>query len=420
MMRVTQINWQTKKIKIKDLKDYEHNPRKMTGDDFDRLVRSLQEDGYHQRLVVNTDNVIIGGHSRKKALLKAGFKNTDEIEVLVPDRFLTEDEFDRINVKDNLPFGAWDFEILGNRFDPEQLIEWGMPGDWLDFDKEELDLEITDADDEAPEVKTEALTKLGDLWLLGEHRLLCGDASIPDNVSRLFSDCGANIMITDPPYGVKLDQSWRDKTNIRSVGRGNNANLVENDDKADWQEVYSLFEGNIAYVWHASLFTDVVKKDLIDCGFDVRQSIIWHKTIPVISGAHYHWKHEPCWYAVRKGKNANWLGDRKQTTVWDAKSPNQIFGRSAEDKADKTGHPTQKPISLFTKPIMNHTKKEDYIYDPFTGSGTSLIAADKTGRRCLSMELSPQYCDVIIKRWEKFTGKDATLEGSGKTFKELS
>ena len=258
---------------------------------------------------------------------------------------------------------------------------------------------------------------MGNLILKSRHRLMCGDSTMIDDVKRLMNGDTCLLMLTDPPYGVKLDQSWRDEAlGDKALGKGNNK-LIQNDDRADWTDAYSLFNVSIAYVWHATSQTDVVKKNLEDCNLITRQMIIWNKSIMVMGRGAYHWKHEPCWYAVKKGCDANWKGDRKQTTVWDAASPNHIMSGSKEDK---TEHPSQKPIVLFETPILNHTAHQDSIYDPFGGSGSTLIACEKTNRKCYMMELSPSYVDIIVKRWEKFSGMKARLESTGQEFKEVA
>lgn len=256
-------------------------------------------------------------------------------------------------------------------------------------------------EDEVPEPPVDPVTKPGDLWVLGEHRLLCGDSTNAENVKRLMNGDKPFIMVTDPPYGVNLDQSWRDKAlGDRAMGAGNK-NIVANDDKADWTETWSLFSGDVVYVWHAGKFSDVVMSSLRNSGFEICQQIIWNKSVMVMGRSDYHFKHEPCWYAVRKGKSHGWIGDRKQTTVIDAKSPNHIMSGSDEDK---TEHPTQKPVICMAYLMQNHNGS---VYDPFLGSGTTLIAAEQLGRKCYGMEISPAYCDVIVKRWEILTGKKA-------------
>lgn len=398
-----EIEWRTERVKLKDLKDYEHNPRKMTKKAFDKLVQSIKEDGYHSRIKVNKDYTIIGGHSRKKALLKAGLKLNDEIEVLVPSRFIEPRQFDAINIRDNLPYGEFDNDILADRFDIEDLLEFGMPDDWLPDPINALKEGLTD-DDIVPDTPIEAISKLGDLYILGKHRLLCGDSTNERDVSLLLNGERPNTMITDPPYGVAYEASWRAKAKGVKMTSREKSNSLENDSRADWLDAYMLFPGSVAYVWHASAFTDVIMQNLRDCGFDIKQQIIWNKNVHALSRSDYQWKHEPCWYAVKKGKDRTWLGGRNQMTVWDV--PSIIFEK------DKTSHPTQKPVELYIRSIEHHTNEGEYVYDPFCGSGTMIIACEKTNRRALCMELDPKFADVIVKRWENHTGEKAIKEGT--------
>ncbi len=209
-------------------------------------------------------------------------------------------------------------------------------------------------------------------------------------------------MVTDPPYGVNYDPKWRERyDNFKRHATG----AVQNDDRADWSEAYSLFPGNIAYVWHGGLHSSVVAKNLEDCGFALRAQIVWRKQHFVFGRGDYHWQHEPCWYAV-KG-TGSWQGDRKQTTIWDIENLNPMGGNKTE-KA--TGHGTQKPVECMRRPILNHTNPGQCVYDPFLGSGTTIIAAESAGRVCFGMEIDPVYVDVAVKRWQEFTGKKATRE----------
>jgi DNA modification methylase len=259
-------------------------------------------------------------------------------------------------------------------------------------------------EDEVPEPPVDPITKPGDLWILGEHRLLCGDSTKAEDVARLLGDRKPFIMVTDPPYGVEYDPEWRqdaaDKGLIGfSPGR---MGVVVNDERADWEEAYKLFPGHVAYVWHAGVKAGVVVSNLQAADFSIRSQVMWAKSSFAISRGHYHWQHEPCWYAVRPGGSAKWCGDRSQSTRWDISS--------AVDRNDNTNHGTQKPVECMARPIRNHGDNGDEVYDPFLGSGTTLIAAEQLGRKCYGMEISPAYCDVIVKRWETLTGKKATRE----------
>lgn len=235
----------------------------------------------------------------------------------------------------------------------------------------------------------------GDIWHLGKHRLACGDATDPELVRRLLGRTKPRLMVTDPPYGVEYDPSWRRKLGdnaARAVG------TVLNDDRVDWREAWKLFPGDVVYCWHSGKHGSSVEESLAAAEFRVRAQIIWDKGRLIISRGHYHWRHEACWYAVRKLKTANWKGDRKQVTVW------QIPHRRSA-----TGHGTQKPIDCMRRPMLNHTLQGDAVYDPFVGSGTSIIAAETIGRICFAIELSPEYVGLAIARWEQHTGRKAVL-----------
>lgn len=397
--------WHTESIALCELKEYAHNPRKITETEFTKLVKSLKEDGYHQRILVNKDHTIIGGHQRKKALIEAGVSLNEKIDVLMPDRLLTEAELDRINVRDNLSFGEYDFDILRERFDISTLAEFGMPDDMLETFKI-VDIPSFE-DDEVPELSIEAKSQLGDLYILGNHRLLCGDSTNPQHVDRLLDGATPILMVTDPPYGVNYEPEWRNK-----LLEGNNSKRtgkVLNDDRYDWQDAYSLFSGDVAYIWHPSAYTHKFAENIESCGFDLINLIIWAKQHFVLSRGDYHGQHEPLWYAVRKSRKHNWQGKRDQSTIWNIDNNN----RGASTKEEQTYHGTQKPLECMLRPILNNSAKGEGVYDPFGGSGTTLIACEKSERSCYMMELSPNYIDVIVKRWEDATGEKAVLIQEG-------
>ena len=396
------ITWQATNIKLAQLKEYANNPRKITKEMLDKLASHIKEDGYHQRIIVDNDYTIIGGHQRKKALYMAGYDDETEIEVLMPSRKLTLEEIDRLNIRDNLAFGEYDFDVLTERFDMEELLSFGMDKDMLMpiFDKTILE-EI--GEEEEIEVPEEATAKLGDIYMLGSHRLMCGDSTNPQHVKELMDGAKPILMVTDPPYGVNYEPEWRNE-----VGKGaRSTGKVLNDDRYDWSEAYSLFTGDIAYVWHSAKYTHKFAEHIENSGFDIVSLIIWSKQHLVLSRGDYHNKHEPLWYAVRKSQKVrhNWQGRRDQTTVWDIDNNN--YG--AKTKEEQTGHGTQKPLECMLRPILNNSAQGQSVYDPFGGSGTTLIACERSKRNCYMMELSPIYVDVIIKRWEKETNKKAVL-----------
>jgi DNA modification methylase len=243
----------------------------------------------------------------------------------------------------------------------------------------------------------------GDLLVLGRHRLLCGDATSAGDVSRLLAGAVPVLMATDPPYGVNYDPAWRHRAHPSqrtAVGR------VTNDDRATWTPAWQLVPGDVAYVWHAGLKAPTVAADLEAAGFALRSQIIWRKQHFALSRGDMHWAHEPAWYAVRKNATSHWQGDRTQTTVWEVANLNPFGGTGTADNV-VTGHGTQKPVRLFEIPITNHTVAGEGVYDPFCGSGTAIIAAEKLGRACYGMEIDPQYVQAAVTRWEAFTGAKA-------------
>lgn len=238
--------------------------------------------------------------------------------------------------------------------------------------------------------------RAGDIWQLGRHRLVCGDATDIRTVRLALRGSTPRLMVTDPPYGVGYDPTWLAKVN--SSGARLAAGTITNDHQHDWRGAWAHFPGDVAYVWHSGVHASAVEASLAAAGFKVRAQIIWDKTRLIISRGHYHWRHEPCWYAVRKGRTAGWTDDRKQTTVWHI--PHR---RSA------SGHAAQKPIACMQRPMLNHTRPGEAVYDPFVGSGTSIIAAEQIGRICHAIELEPAYVAMAIARWQELTGKKARL-----------
>jgi DNA modification methylase len=238
--------------------------------------------------------------------------------------------------------------------------------------------------------------RAGDLWQLGRHRLLCADSTSSSDVARLLGGRRPLVMVTDPPYGVSYRPAWRAELNPNKAHR---TAPIAGDERHDWTEAYKLFAGDVAYVWHAALYAREVGGHLVDCGFAIRAQIIWAKFRPVFSRGHYHWQHEPCWYAVRAGATASWSGDRRQRTLW------SIRPDAVDDP--RTPHAAQKPVECMGRAIRNHGGADDAIYDPFVGSGSTIIAAEKLDRTCLALEIDPANCQVAIARWESVSGQRA-------------
>ncbi|MEX0789893.1 MAG: DNA methyltransferase, partial [Actinomycetota bacterium] len=251
--------------------------------------------------------------------------------------------------------------------------------------------------DAVPPLPAVAKTRLGDLWILGSHRLLCGDATNRADVERLLAGARPLLTVTDPPYGVGYDPAWRERAanEGRLAYTARRTGQVPNDDRADWRAAWDLCPSDVLYCWHAGLHSAAAQEGLEAAGFRTRAQIIWTKPHFPISRGHYHWRHEPCWYAVRKGASTHWCGDRKQTTVWEMALDPNVSG----------GHSTQKPVQAMERPIRNHDAPS--VYDPFLGSGTTLVACERAGRQFFGMEIDPRYLDVSVARWERFTGETA-------------
>jgi DNA modification methylase len=278
-------------------------------------------------------------------------------------------------------------------------------------------------EDEVPDRPAVIITRPGDLWLLPgrkqcAHRFLCGDATRKVDVDRLIKGQPPPLlMVTDPPFGVSLDPEWREELGLNKGTR--QSGKVANDDRSDWSEAWALFPGDVAYVWHAGIHATKVDLSLQSCDFEIRAQLIWAKQHFVISRGAYHWQHEPCWYAVRKGRNANWRGDRKQTTMWNVANLNPFGGESASEN-EPCGHSTQKPVEIMRRPIVNHTRPGDTVYDPFLGSGSTLIAAESIGRLCFAIEIDPGHADMSVLRWQRYTGRKAVLDGDRRTFDQIA
>jgi DNA modification methylase len=384
---------EVERVEVSTLLNDPANVRKHNERNLESIKASLARFGQQKPIVVGRDGVVIAGNGTLAAARSLGWSMIDIVR-----SHLTGAEATAYAIADNrtAELAEWDEESLAQQLaalqieDEELLAATG-------FDEKELEAMSGPAEveeDEVPEPPVDPITKPGDLWILGEHRLLCGDSTNADDVERLMAGAKAGMMVTDPPYGVNYDPEMR--STAKSVGK------IANDDRASWLDAWSLFSGDVAYVWHASLFTSVVLADLESAGLRHVSMIIWKKPYATFSMANYHWQHEPCWYCVRPSGRRNWIGSPKESTVWDMTQPKDPYGRSGEDK---TPHPTQKPVEAMARPMRNHDHQ--IVYDPFLGSGTTLIAAEQLGRKCYGMEISPAYCDVIVKRWETLTGKKA-------------
>ena len=372
-----------------------------------QIAASIREFGWTNPILVDGDQGVIAGHGRLLAAQQLGLAQVPVIELA----HLTPIQRRACMLADNrLAVSAgWDAEMLRLELAELQIAAFdlgltGFDGDEIAGFLAEPSLGLTDPD-EVPFVPDTPVSQPGDVWLLGRHRLACGDSTEAGTVERVLAGLQPHLMVTDPPYGVNYDPAWRNAAlpgaNTARVGK------VLNDHIADWREAWALFPGDVAYVWHGALHATTVAESLTACGFDIRAQIIWAKERLVMGRGHYHWQHEPAWYAVRNGATGHWSGDRKQTTLWTIHS---------RDQDATTTHGTQKPVECMRRPIENNSSPGQAVYEPFSGSGTTLIAAEMSGRACHAVELSPAYVDVAVLRWQAFTGQEARLEGCNSTF----
>jgi len=404
----------TETRKIADLIPFARNSRTHSDEQVAQIAASIREFGWTTPVLIDGANGIIAGHGRLAAARKLGM---DALPVIVLDH-LTDAQKRALVIADNkLALNAgWDFDLLASEIE-------GLGGDGFDlsllgFNEDELAAllidkteGLTDPDD-IPEAPADPVSVLGDVWVMGRHRIVCGSSTEADTVAKCLNGVVPHLMVTDPPYGVEYDADWRNKA-MRADGSpiaGRATGVVLNDDKADWSEAWALFPGDVAYVWHAGNMAHTVADSLTSTGFGIRAQIIWNKHQLVIGRGDYHPKHEPCWYAVRKGKTGHYVGGRKQTTVWDIDRPQK----------SETGHSTQKPVECMKRPIENNSSAGQAVYEPFSGSGTTIIAGEMTGRSIHAIELNPAYVDVAVKRWQEFTGEQAIHADTGKTFAETA
>ena len=379
-------------ISIDQITPYERNAKKHPEEQVEHIANSIKEFGWQQPLVIDKDNVLIIGHGRLMAAQKLGL---DTVPVIRAEQ-LTEEQVAALRLVDNKTNESdWDFEMLnfeiGNIFDIE-MADFG-------FEIEEVSEPAEIIEDEVPEI-AETRCKLGDIWKLGNHRLICGDSTKTDQIDRLMNGEYADMVFTDPPWNVSYGQE-NERWKQRSI-------LNDSMSTEDFKEfMYKSFKamnhaskaGCMTYVVMSAQEWGNMMLTLAENDYHWSSTIIWNKDQLVLSRKDYHTKYEPIWYGWKDGEARLCpLKDRKQCDVWDFDRPK----RSDE-------HPTMKPVPLVARAIMNSSKKGDNVLDLFGGSGTTLIACEETGRRCFMSELDPHYCDVIIQRWENLTGEKAEL-----------
>ena len=393
---------------VADLLPYAANARTHSAQQVALIAASIRDFGFNNPVLVDGANGIIAGHGRVLAAQELGLASVPIIELA----HLDEVQKRAYILADNklAEQAGWDNQLLA--LELGDLADLGVDLGAIGFDARDLAALLgtgTDPrEDEVPEAPVTPVARLGDLWCLGNHRLICGDATDTATVAQVLGGVRPHLMVTDPPYGVAYDPAWRNRAGAAQTKR---TGKVMNDDRADWRDAWALFEGDVAYVWHGALHAGTVAESLNAAGFDIRSQIIWAKERLVLSRGDYHWQHEPCWYAVRSKAKGQWSGDRKQTTLWSIPS---------RDQDAATVHGTQKPVECMRRPMLNNSSPGQAIYEPFSGSGTTIIAAESCGRICHAVELDPAYVDVAILRWQSFTGEVARLAGTDQGFAEVT
>ncbi|MGG5890588.1 site-specific DNA-methyltransferase [Falsiroseomonas sp. HC035] len=415
--RIMQPDLRVEMMPVARLASYAANARMHSDAQVAQLAASIAEFGFNVPVLVDDASVLIAGHGRVMAAKALGLDAVPTIKL----GHLTDAQARAYRLADNqlALTSTWDEALLAAELRDLRLEEFdlGLTG----FDQEMLDRLLAEADKggaavnagdldaPAPEPPVVPVSRPGDLWLLGPHRILCGDATSAADVGRLLSGAVPHLMITDPPYGVNYDPEWRNAAGLSATMR---TGKVANDDRADWRQAWALFPGDVAYVWHAGVHSRTVIESLEAAGFAIRSQIVWAKSRFVLGRGDYHWQHEPCLYAVRKGATGRWQGARDQATLW------AISNAGDEDAA--TVHGTQKPVECMRRPILNNSAAGDAIYDPFLGSGTTLVAAEATGRICYASDVDPRYVDVAVQRWQRVTGRTAVLAGTDRGFGQIA
>ena len=420
--------WPADKVErraVASLIPYARNARTHSPEQVDQIAASIREWGWTVPVLVDETGGLIAGHGRVMAAKKLGIK---EVPTMVATGWTEAQKKAYVLADNKLAMNAgWDMDML--KVELSGLGEMDFDLSLTGFGDDELATllagkteGLTDPN-EVPEPPADPISVQGDVWLLGNHRIICGDSTDADCVAKLLGSVKPHLMVTDPPYGVKYDPNWQmelgkaaDGT-IQRITSGKvvkpnpktNVGAVLNDDRADWREAWALFPGDVAYVWHADRFSPIVAESLSACDFQVRNLIVWGKSQLVMSRGNYHSQHEPCWYAVRKSATAHWTGDRKQTTLWQIEKP----------RKSETGHGTQKPVECMMRPIENNSSPGQAVYEPFSGSGTTIIAGEMTGRHVYAIELNPAYVDIAVERWQNFTGQKALLESTGESYDDI-
>jgi len=409
------VAWPADKVErraVAALIPYARNARTHSDAQVAQIAASIVEWGWTTPVLIDEAGGIIAGHGRVLAARKLALP---DVPVMVAAGWSDAQKKAYVLADNQLALNAgWDMDLL--KVEVGDLSVAGFDLDLIGFDDKLLADLLADPNagltdpDEVPDPPAEPVTVLGDVWIMGRHRLVCGDSTTVESVDACLAGVKPHLMVTDPPYGVEYDASWRDSA-LGGKSGGRAIGVVKNDGNADWREAWALFPGDVAYVWCApGPLQCTVYDSLLAAEIEPKQQIIWAKSQFAIGRGAYHYQHEVCWYAVRSGKVSHYIGDRKQTTLWKIDKPQK----------SETGHSTQKPIECMQKPIENNSSPGQAVYEPFSGSGTTIIAGETTGRHIYAIELSPAYVDVAVTRWQNFTGQKAIHEATGKTFDEMN
>ena len=396
---------------VVELIPYAANSRTHSDAQVAQIAASIREFGWTNPILIDGENTIIAGHGRLLAARKLGM---EEVPAIILDHLSKAQQRALVIADNQLALNAgWDIDML--KAEIEDLNLEGFDLGLLGFDDKfldgllELEPEPTEGltdEDAVPDVPEQPKTVLGDVWVLGNHRLMCGDSTSIDHMQTLTGGGLVDMWLTDPPYNVAYEDGTKEKLTIQ------NDNMADDEFRQFLRDAYTAADavmkpGAVFYIWHADSEGYNFRGAAKDAGWQVRQCLIWKKSTMVMGRQDYHWKHEPCLYGWKDGAAHLWATDRKQTTILEFDKPS----RNGE-------HPTMKPVELFEYQMLNNTKGADIVLDSFGGSGTTMIAAEKHGRHSRLMELDPKYCDVIVKRWQDFTGQKAVHAETGQVFGE--
>ena len=415
---MVEIRDQIERRPIGSLIPYARNSRTHSDAQIQQLAASMREWGWTNPVLVDEAGGIIAGHGR---VLAAQRLQISEVPVIVASGWTDAQKRAYVIADNKLALNAgWDADVLADEL--ASLRDGGFDLDLVGFDADELDGLLGDDDesdgltdpDETPEPPAQPVTRTGDVWVMGQHRLRCGDSTSAADMAALMGGGMADVWITDPPYNVAVVGGSRELTPQERKARGNLTIESDSMPAADFRAFLAsaftcardvMKPGASFYIWHSDVEGYNFRGACADVGLQVRQCLIWKKHAMVLGRQDYHWLHEPCLYGWKDGAGHLWASDRKQTTVLEFDRPM----RNAD-------HPTMKPVALIEYQLLNNTKGGDVLLDSFGGSGTALIAAEKNGRIARLMEIDPRYCDVIVRRWQDFTGQQAQLESTGQSW----